>query len=303
VKKIIMLVRNLIALFLFFISLGILSAIGEQGSFFVFLMFLIVFYPALLLFTKTSHFAKLIYKSPKEALGVLKNLPKEALGVLKNLPSMIISKEEISEMKEGFSEMKEGLKELKEELKNDDEEDNEVGDSPKESLEDLFKNSYPNLPNQLKEINIDNFESLKEKVQNEKDMFSKLFNYEAIDNEKIKLIISNEIKVINNHYKNQKSVEIKIYNIIALGIPIIFIIISAIMLFSGNDWWFYDATVGKVASYWYISPGVFIWMVIEKRKYQEKISLMYIIGYLFLIFILLNAVYLVPRYGTNPFSY
>ena len=214
-KKIIMLVRNLIALFLFFISLGILSAIGEQGSFFVFLMFLIVFYPALLLFTKTSHFAKLIYKSPKEALGVLKNLP-----------SMIISKEEISEMKEGFSEMKEGLKELKEELKNDDEEDNEVGDSPKESLEDLFKNSYPNLPNQLKEINIDNFESLKEKVQNEKDMFSKLFNYEAIDNEKIKLIISNEIKVINNHYKNQKSVEIKIYNIIALGIPIIFIIIS-----------------------------------------------------------------------------
>ena len=135
-KKIIMLIRNLTALFLFFIGLGILGASDEQGSLGLkIFLFLIVFYPALLLFTKTSHFAKLIFKSPKEALGVLINLPKKALGVLKNLPkkalkflknilNMMISKEEISEMKEGFSEVKEALKELKEDNKDDKKEGN-----------------------------------------------------------------------------------------------------------------------------------------------------------------------------------
>ena len=34
------------------------------------------------------------------------------------------------------------------------------------------------------------------------------------------------------------------------------------MLFSGNDWWFYDATVGKIANGWFIAPAAFILMAL-----------------------------------------
>jgi len=74
---------------------------------------------------------------------------------------------------------------------------------PEESISSIIGNEYPDLPNQLSEIEITDLNTLNAKFYKDEYFLVSLFKYQAVDNEKIKILVRKRLEEIEEWDKQE----------------------------------------------------------------------------------------------------